>query len=127
MLFIKNTLIFMILTALHVELLWLFSSSFYLLYFVNILLILYFLHRYFDNYPLIYLALYIPLILVMINSDIYDEYLFEFLLNFNLFKRYIYVNSEVMYVLSIVHLLVFINLKRLGDILGYNRVKSYLG
>ncbi len=127
MLFIKNTLIFMILIALHVELLWLFSSSFYLLYFVNILLVLYFLYRYLDNYPLIYLAIYIPLVVVMINSDIYDEYLFDFLLNFNFLKRYIYVNSGVVYTLSIVHLLVFINLKRLGEFLRYNRVKSYLG
>ena len=125
--YIRNTLIFLFLLALHVELLFIFSASLYLLYFINLVFVLYLLNRYIKDYPLITLALHVALILIIINLNIYDEYIFEVLLHFDLLGKIIYINSEVMYALSVVHLLVFINLKRLGDILGYNRVKSYLG
>ena len=125
--FIRNTLLFLILLALHVELLLVFSSSLYFLYFINLLFVLYLLNRYIKNYPLLTLALHVGLVLIIVNLDIYNEYIFEILLYFDFLGKFIHINSEVMYALSIVHLLVFINLKRLGDILGYNRVKSYLG
>jgi len=125
--FIRNTLLFLILLALHVELLLVFSSSLYFLYFINMLFVLYLLNRYIKNYPLLTLALHVGLVLIIVNLDIYNEYIFEILLYFDFLGKFIHINSEVMYALSIVHLLVFINLKRLGDILGYNRVKSYLG
>ena len=125
--YIRNTLIFLFLLALHVELLFIFSASLYLLYFINLVFVLYLLNRYIKDYPLIILSLHVALVLLIINLNIYDEYIFEILLHLDLLGKIIYINSEVMYALSVVHLLVFINLKRLGDILGYNRVKNYLG
>ena len=125
--FIRNILIFILLLALHVELLLIFSSSLYLLYFINLVFVIYLLNRYIKNYPVRILALHVALVFIIINLDIYDKYIFELSLHFNLLGKIIYTNREVMYVLFVVHLLVFINLKRLGEFLGYNRVKSYLG
>ena len=123
--YIRNTLIFLFLMALHVELLFIFSASLYLLYFINLVFVLYLLNRYIKDYPMITLALHVALILIIINLNIYDEYIFEVLLHFDILGKLTYINSEVMYALSIVHLLVFINLKRLGEILGYNKVKLF--
>ena len=125
--FVKISLIFVLLLALHVELLLVFISSFYLFYFINLLLVSFFLYHYIKNYSLVALALHVAIVLLLINLDIYDEYIFEFLLHFNLLGKLNYINSEVMYLLSAVHLLVFINLKRLGELLGYNKVKTSLG
>ena len=65
------------------------------------------------------------MVLILINLNIYNEVMFEIFLFFNIVDKILYIDNEVMYVLSIFHLLVFINLKRLGEILGYNKVKLF--
>jgi hypothetical protein len=44
--------------------------------------------------------------------NIYDEYMFELYLYFDALDKNIYVNSEVMYVLIALHVIVLINLKK---------------
>lgn len=51
-------------------------------------------------------------VIVSINSEIYDEYLFEIYLYFDAIKDSIFVNNEVKYVLTALHLIVLINLKK---------------
>jgi len=116
----KNTFIFLTLLALHVELLLVFLNLAYFLYFINLFIVLYLLNKYLKNYSFFALALHVAVVLVVINLDIYNEYLFEFLLNFNLLGKYPHIDSEIMYYLSAVHLFIFINLKRLVEFLGYN-------
>jgi len=56
------------------------------------------------------------MVLIIINLNIYDELTFELFLYFNVLDRLIYVNSEIMYVLSAIHILVFLNLKKFENI-----------
>jgi len=127
MFFLTNTFIFIILLSLHVELLLIFMSSLYLLYFINLLFALYILNYYVQKYSIIILFLYVAIVLIFVNLNIYTEFVFEIFLSFNIVDKKIYIDNEVMYALSAIHLFVFINLKRLGEFLSYNRVKNYLG
>jgi len=114
--FFINSLGFIFLLMLHVELLVVFSLSYYTLYFFNLLVILYLLHFNFSNYLSNVFFLHVAISLVIINLNIYDEMIFETTLYLNLLESIPYINSEVMYVLSLVHILLFINLKRFENI-----------
>ena len=114
--FFINSLGFIFLLMLHVELLVVFSLSYYTLYFFNLLVILYLLHFNFSNYLSNVFFLHVAISLVIINLNIYDEMIFETALYLNLLESIPYINSEVMYVLSLVHILLFINLKRFENI-----------
>jgi len=52
------------------------------------------------------------LTLGIVNIEIYDEYLFELYLYLDALDKRIYINSEVMYILVVLHLIVLINLKK---------------
>lgn len=121
--FVRDSSVFVFLLALHVELLYVFATSYYLFYFINMFFALYIINKYIQNYSKILLALHVGIVLLVINLDIYDELLFEIFLHFDLLNKVIYVNTEIIYALSIIHLLLLINLKRLVEFLGYNKVK----
>ena len=114
--FLYDSLIFIVLIVIHVELLLTFSSGYYLLYFLNLFIVSYILSRKYVLNNIYYFLLHVAMVLIIINLNIYDELTFELFLYFNVLDRLIYVNSEIMYVLSAIHILVFLNLKKFENI-----------
>jgi hypothetical protein len=118
---LKEIFIYILLLCLHVELLAFFALSYYFIYFINLFLVIFMLmkFRFFEISRGIFLLLSLVSI-ILVNTKIYDKTLFELFLSFDLIDKQIFIDSVVMYVLSLIHILVFINLKRLREILGYN-------
>jgi len=110
--FLKNSMFFIYLLLLHVELTTVFSISFYALYFLNLFFVMYLLNRRFSDFSLIIFFLHVFIVLLVVNLKVYDELVFELYLWLNILDRVPYVNSEVMYALCAVHILLLINLKR---------------
>ncbi len=114
--FINYTLVFILLLALHVELFLVFSMSYYFLYFVNLFIVLYILYKKYQVDNIYNFFLHVAIVFIIVNLDIYDELTFELFLYFNTLDKLIYVNSEIMYILSGVHIFVFLNLKKFENI-----------
>jgi hypothetical protein len=108
---LKQILFFVLALSLHLSLLCLFSTSFYILYFTGLFFGLYLLSKYYVYFSHLVFFILTILTTILINLNIYDEYIFEISLWLNLIDKIIYVNSEIMYALSILHLLFLINLK----------------
>jgi len=109
---LHNSMFFIGALFLHFGLLCLFASAFYFIYFLSLFISLYLLRRYYSYFSSVVFFIFFVLILSLINLDIYDEYIFEVFLWFDIVNKTIYINSEVMYILIILHLLLLINLKR---------------
>ena len=110
--FIKNSIFFIYLLVLHAELISVFSISFYTLYFLNLFIIMYILKDQFSDFPLVIFFLHVSVVLLLINLEIYEEGVFELFLWLNILDRVPNINSEIMYTLTVVHILVLINLKK---------------
>ena len=110
--FLKSSGYFIILLTLHLELVFFFSIGFYIFYFLNLLLVIYTLRNRFNSFPLITLLLHLITVLLIVNLEIYDETIFELQLWLNLLEKLPYISSEVMYTLIVIHILLFINLKK---------------
>jgi hypothetical protein len=97
----------------HLFLLSLFSLKYYLVYFFFIIIFSYLLSKYHSliNKKLIFIT---SILLIFItNTAIYNELYLETIVYFDIFTYLIYINSEVMYGLSILHLIVLLNLKKI--------------
>ncbi|MDD2449233.1 MAG: hypothetical protein PHS42_07330 [Sulfurimonas sp.] len=114
--FIQNFICFLILIVLHLSLLHLFVLGFYALYFVLLFFISYGIYKYFKNISYGVLFSLLVVVLIFINTQIYEELLFEIYLHFNVTHLRIFVDSEVLYALLALHLIVFINLKKFDKI-----------
>lgn len=110
--FMNKSLFFVFALLLHVELIFIFSFNFYVLYFINLFIVMYILHRKFNDFSLLLFSIYTVVILFIVNLNIYDELLFELCIFLNILDKAPFINSEVMYALSIVHVLLLLNLKR---------------
>lgn len=108
----QEVLFFFSALFLHVILLYLFVSGFYTLYFINLLAASYLLHRFYTYFSYRLFSLLFVSVLILVNLEIYDEYLFEIYLYFDAVQSSKFINSEVMYVLIALHLIVLINLKK---------------
>lgn len=108
----KNLQYFIFALFLHVELLAVFFFGFYALYFLNLLIVMYILNLKFRNFSHVVFFLLVTAVLLIINLKIYEDALFELYLWLNLLDEVPYANSEVLYCLTIVHILLFINLKK---------------
>lgn len=109
---LKNSIFFLCALVLHVELLFVFSSTLYLLYFINLFIAMYILHKVYIGFSSIIFLLYSSLFIVLINLHVYEEYIFEFYLFIDVITQVPFINSEVMYALIAVHLLLLFNLKK---------------
>lgn len=114
--YIKQSLIFIFLLCLHVELVLVFTLHFYTIYFLNLILVAYLVSLHYSSYSRIILFLHVAIVLLITKSDAYDEILFEFSLLFDKFYVFPYIDGGIIYALSIIHILVFINLKRFESI-----------
>ena len=112
----QNFLYFFILVVLHLALTHLFVLGYYAIYFILLFFISYGLYRYLKNISYIILFLFLVMGLLFINTQIYEEMLFEIYLHFNATHLRIFVDSEVLYALLALHLIVFINLKKFDKI-----------
>ena len=56
--------------------------------------------------------LHVGTVIYMINTLTYEDVIFEIELYFDLLGKHIHVDSEIMYILSMVHIVVLINLKK---------------
>ncbi|QOY55066.1 hypothetical protein HUE87_02155 [Candidatus Sulfurimonas marisnigri] len=113
---LKNLLFFIYSLALHVELMFVFSLNFYLLYFINLFIVMYLLNFKFSDFSSELFWLYSYTILLLINQDLYDENTFDFYLWLDIVDKVPFISSEVMYSLIIVHLLLFTNLKKFENV-----------
>ncbi len=110
--FLKNSFFLLSLLILHIWLIYLFSMSYYILYFLNLIIILYILEKK-SNYlanKIIYIFLLIAFLLT--NLEIYDEIIFELFLWFNMIDKIPYIDNTVVYSLVIIHIVLFMNLKK---------------
>ncbi len=73
---------------------------------------LYLLRFLFNGFSLVVFFLHVSISLYVINLDIYEEFMFELSLYLDILDNIPYLNSEVMYVLSLIHILFLINLKK---------------
>ncbi len=110
--FIQNSMFFIVSLLAHLLLLSLFSLSFYYIYFLGLFFILYIFRNFHFIIEYKIFFFYLASVLLLINFKIYDEYFFEFLIYFGVQNWSIYINSEVMYVLIILHLILLINLNK---------------
>ena len=110
--YLKNIGYFILALSLHITLLYLFALGFYTLYFIFLLAASYSLHKYNKYFSDRVFFLLLFFTIVLINLDIFDEYLFEIYLYFDSVESSIFINSEVMYILIALHLIVLINLKK---------------
>lgn len=108
----KKSIFFACALFLHVELMFIFFLNFYTLYFINLFIVMYILQRNFSNFSLALFFLYTSVVLFIINLNIYDELLFEFYLFGDILDKVPFISSEVMYALSVVHILLLLNLKK---------------
>lgn len=89
-----------------------FSLGLYTLYFLSLIASMYTLRSLFNHFSLFIISTYTLMTLYLINSDVYKELLFEVHLYLDILERVVYIDSEVMYVLSTAHLLLLVNLKK---------------
>ena len=80
------------------------------------LLFIYFFGSSLRNISLIVFFIYTISILILVNLNAYEEIIFEILLYFDIIGKINYINSEIIYALTIIHILVFINLKKFENI-----------
>jgi hypothetical protein len=110
--FLKNSVYFLFLLFLHIELIFVFSMSFYALYFLNLAAVIYILRGKLSNISLIVFFLYVVVVLFIVNLEIYNNLVFELCLWLNILEKVPYISSEIMYALCIIHILIFMNLKQ---------------
>lgn len=113
---VENFISFLILLLLHLLLLHLFVLGYYALYFVMLFFISYGVQKYLKNLSYKILLLLLAIVVIFINSEIYEEIIFEIYLHFNATHLRIFVDSEVLYALLLLHLIVLINLKKFDKI-----------
>ncbi|EQB39970.1 hypothetical protein M947_02815 [Sulfurimonas hongkongensis] len=113
---VQNFIYFFILVALHMLLLHLFVLGYYPLYFVLLFFISYGIYRYFKNISYLTLLTLLTVVLFFINTQIYEEMVFESYLYFNATHLKIFIDNEVLYALLLLHVIVFINLKKFDKI-----------
>ena len=107
---VKNSAFFISLLISHNILLNLFSASFYFSYFISLVCFTFLLCRHYEfSYKKVFL--FSALMIGIINLNIYEEYVFELLL-YTQTELSFYINSEVMYSLTLLHLIVLGNLKK---------------
>jgi len=98
-----------------------FAYKYYYLYFFSLFLFLYM----FKNKSNVYQIL-LALLLVVLTVYLLDEHLFELFLRFDIYRYYIYVESDIIIILSVLHLVLlkyvayYLDLKNLG----YNLTKK---
>jgi hypothetical protein len=102
-----------ILLVCHAILIFLFASSFYVAYFVALVIMLYFIHRCHRTFSLKKLFVSVVLLVSISNLDIYDEYLFESLFYFDLLDKVLYLNREVVYTLGLAHFIFLVVIKKI--------------
>ncbi|PHS58122.1 MAG: hypothetical protein COB17_03770 [Sulfurimonas sp.] len=118
---IKKVLFFILTLIFHLILLFVFEFQLYLLYFILLIFFGFLLFKIFNNFSIKLFCLGFIMVVIFINQIYFKEMLFDFYLYLNIENKLPYINEKIMYILSIVHPLVLINLKKLDkfwDIMG---------
>lgn len=110
--FFKNLVFYVFTLFMHFLLLYLFANTYYLLYFILIFLSSYILHTYYRYFNSFIFLASLFLIVLLVNLDSYDEFIFDFFLKFNLLSRTTYLNNELIYILTTLHTIILLNLKK---------------
>ena len=97
----------------HLFLLSLFSLQYYIIYFLFLIVFSYLISKYYSfvNKKLIFITSL--LLIFIINTPIYNELYVEIIVYFDIYAKLIYINSSVMYILGVLHLIVLLNLKKI--------------
>jgi len=109
--FLKNSFFLLCLSILHIWLVYLFSMSYYILYFLNLIIILYILGKMLNYLESKIIYIFLLIVFLLTNLEIYDEIIFELSLWFNMIDKISYIDDKVIYFLVIIHIILFINLK----------------
>lgn len=110
--FTQSFVFFIFACVLNFILIYLFALNLYIFYFLALVFFMNILYRYYRFFSHVVFFSFFLLIIIVTNLDAYAEYSFEFLLFFNLLDHNIYINSAVMYILTVVHLVLLSNLKK---------------
>ncbi len=110
MIILQNFIYFLVGIFVNLVLVYLFSINFYIFYFLVLSISLYLFKEYCHDFSYTIFFLLCALTLGIVNTNLYDEYLFEVTLYFDLLNRSVYMDGEVSYILLIIHisLLIFI-------------------
>jgi len=112
----KSILFFVFSLFLHFVLLVVFSLKFYIVYFLLLFSFSFFLFKLYTYYSKYIFFISLTLVFLLINLNIYENIFFDISLYLNIMDKLIYINSEVMYALTIFHILVLLNLKKFVNI-----------
>lgn len=110
--FLKSSIFFIYALFIHVVLLHIFSEGFYALYILCLLVGLYVLRFKFSDFSLYLFFIHVVVSIYIINSYMYEEFMFELQLSLNILDKITYINSEIMYVLTALHIVLLSNLKK---------------
>jgi hypothetical protein len=111
----QNVLYFILALFLHLVLLYLFVLGLYFIYFLALFSVAFLLYKYYTFFSY---KVFLPLlffIIILVNLNIYDEYLFELYLYFDAVDKNLHIQREVMYGLTTLHLLFLTNLKKFDN------------
>lgn len=112
----QNLLYFLALFILHLIMLHLFVLEYFTLYFVLAILIFYGIYKFIKHISYVIFFSLLLVVIAIINTQIYEEIVFEAYLHFNATHLRAYVSSEVFYALLTIHIIVLINLKKFEKI-----------
>jgi len=73
---------------------------------------MYILKDQFGGFSLAIFFLHAGIVLLLINLEIYEDAIFELFFWLNILDRIPYINGEIMYTLTVVHIILLINLKQ---------------
>lgn len=118
---ILSMLFSLIIVFLNFTLIEIFACEYYFLYFLMLLFYIYFLNSKVNVY-----RDFSVVILVYSAMNIFDDTMFELFLKLEIYKYYIFVEDEVIFLLSFVHIFLLKYLSYYFDLkkLGYNLIKK---
>ncbi len=109
---LKIITFFVVSIIFNLILLSLFSLDLYFFYFLSLVIFLYILYRSYKYFSIILFSLFSILTIFVINLEFYNVLVVELFLYYDLAKESIYINSDVMYVLILLHYFFLVNLKK---------------
>jgi hypothetical protein len=96
----------------HFILLYIFSLNLDILYFISLVFFAYLLHLGYRYFSLKMLLIFIMFCFVFSQTHLYEQMIFKIYFNLDLFDKVVYIDNEVNYILSFLHLLILVSLKR---------------
>lgn len=98
-----------------------FATQNYFFYFIAL-----FLYLYIFNFKINILKVFIIIVVIYLSFKLFDDLLFELFLETNIIRYFIYIEEEIILILSVLHMFLLKYIPYYFDLkkLGYNLVKK---